>query len=167
MVLTLMVDEREVLGRGILHRLSELKKPKFFNNFTLFLGKDIRDLLIHKVASKNLKGETLHEDFLINPDGELYCIRNSYMNIFNHDEIDESPIFTRIRLNEPKDFLKVSYEAALSLNRAVTDETFFDDLAWRLNNQDKPGYRNVWSKNVQNEIKKSLKARNPEEPFQK
>lgn len=160
-----MVDEREILGKGILHKLFELKEPKFNENFSLYLGHTYENIPLHKVTTKTFNGETIHEHFMLNKEGTVTCIRNRQLNIENYDEMEEEyPSVSNISLKEPKDFLKISYEATLSLNKAVTDDSFFDDLAWRLNKQDKTGYKNVWKKDVTKEKKKSLIARNPEDP---
>ena len=160
-----MVDEREILGKGILHKLSELKEPKFYENFSLYLGHTYKNIPLHKVTIRTINGETIHEHFMLDKEGTVTCVRSHQLNITDYDEMeDEYPSISNISLKEPKDFLKISYEATLSLNKAVTDDSFFDDLAWRLNKQDKPGYKNVWKKDVTKEKKKSLMARNPEDP---
>jgi hypothetical protein len=149
-----LVDEREVLGRGILHKLSELKMTKFYENFSLYLGHTYENIPLHKVTTKTIKGETIYEHFMLDKEGTVTCVRNRQLNITEYDEMeDEDPSLSNIPLNEPKDFLKISYEATLSLNKVVTDESFYEDLAWRLNKQDKPGYKNVWKKDVAKEKK--------------
>jgi hypothetical protein len=159
-----MNDEREILGRGILHKLSELKNPRFYGNFSLYLNIKLKNIPLHKVATKNIIGEIVYEDFMLDSEGVIYCYRNQMMNIRDWEEMDDNPIVSRIPLREPKDFLNVSIEATISLNKAVTDDSFFDNLAWLLNKQDKPGYSNVWIKDVEKEKRKSLTVRMPEDP---
>jgi hypothetical protein len=114
-----LVDEREILGRGILHKLSELKVPKYFKSLDLYLGANYSNIPLHQVTSKNLNGDTIHEHFMLDSEGALNCVRNHQQDIKDYNEIeDEYPSTSSISLKEPTDFLNISYEATISLNKA-------------------------------------------------
>jgi hypothetical protein len=56
---------------------------------------------------------------MLDSEGALNCVRNHQQDIKDYNEIeDEYPSTSSISLKEPTDFLNISYEATISLNKA-------------------------------------------------
>ena len=151
------VDGRELLGRGILSRLAELREPGRMEAFLLYMGKGLEPVVIHRRRVLGPAGgsERYVERFTLGVDGILYYDR--------FGPGDWEPDLERGGLGVPLrvegDFGELDYESVADLHGVVMRGAFFDELAYRLDRDGRVGYGDVYRLDPEEELRVSRRLR--------
>ena len=149
------VDERQLLGRGILSVLAELREPGRMEAFLLYLGREHGPVVIHRRQTRSGDDDPIQERFTLDANGVLHYEWIGPERGESSQGLDELGVPLRVE----EDFAGLDYEAVRDLHGVVTREDFFDLVAYRVDRNGRVGYRNVYALDPDVEGKKSRRAR--------
>lgn len=129
-------DRLTGLGSVVLGRLREVSEDGALDSFRLYAGLGERgELLLHRIKVGS-DPEEVYCSFLLREDGALICESTEFS--------PEDDTLHRFSLKYPEDFLKISPVAVEAIYADITLDGFWDRLADKHANWEKPEYGNIW-----------------------